>query len=734
MQKSWISKLPVFVTILVAWVVGLKKLIEPDMWWYLKTGKWIVTNSAVPKEDMFSYSFSGVEWINVKWLYEVIVYGFSQIGGPEFTSVFQAMVGFFIVLTIVGIVRPITPKISGGAIALVLIPVLLVVSYRMTARPETISHLFSLLAILIFVLHKYKSPKWLYAWIPLQLLWTNLHEAYATGLVIMLALVGTEFIIKFIEKKKIINTTHLIAIGASILAVSVNPRGFYMLIHPFEIFSQLGQNKFTMELFSASTDYYWQQWQSWFFVFTILVTTAVIAFSEGKDIKASIQNHVKQFSTGYFVVLVLFAYLGFTAYRNIPFFMLAVSPFLIVNLGGLLQHKSNLVNFGSLAFGLIAYLAVVSNIFYELTNSRNRYGLEVDSGYNPIALANAIEKLDYKQPHFSDYLSSAYPMWAIDDYETFIDLRDLDVFPESFFQEMILATQHYPTFIELAELNKMQYAYIKRSDFMGLIGQLHQDTNWRMVFADPMAVLFTKTPDSKLKDLFGNFSELEVSSISIGMSKLFNPLYSQKPHPININLMASSFYMAIGELDLALSRVSNINDPNYEYEKLCALAEVYDQKSLIERNDSLLQLGWNALTQASAKDPNRAKAYELMGMMFYKRGQYTEALPHFKKSIKKDPNQASIWSFMADCQNSFIQQNPGNQKFVDRWFEYMTMAHQLAPTNSVYTYRLGISYCDRNDCKKATPFLEKLGPLPFLSDAENQEIVNCQKRCGVNPK
>ena len=300
-----------------------------------------------------------------------------------------------------------------------------------------------------------------------------------------------------------------------------------MLIHPFEIFSQLNENKFTTELFSYDTHIYWQQWQSKAFVVFIVLFVLMIIFSKGKYIKEGFVELSKSIGLGYIVVIILFAYLGFSAQRNIPFFVLASSPVIAYGLTKIISNKLKFpVLIVSLLLALTSYGMIVSNKFYELTDSNHTFGLQVSSGYNPIGLTKELEKIDYKQPHFSDYLSSSYPLWAIKDYQSFIDLRDLDVFPKAFFNDVILVTQDYPTFQKLDELNKFEYAYLKRTDFAELIGNLNQDTNWRMVFADPIACLFIKEADQKHQDIFQDFSELENTSISNGINAFFNPLYN----------------------------------------------------------------------------------------------------------------------------------------------------------------------------------------------------------------
>ena len=60
--------------VLVLFVWALRSLTEPDIWWQMRTGKWIAEHNAVPKIDVLSYTYHGEPWFNVKWLSELWYY------------------------------------------------------------------------------------------------------------------------------------------------------------------------------------------------------------------------------------------------------------------------------------------------------------------------------------------------------------------------------------------------------------------------------------------------------------------------------------------------------------------------------------------------------------------------------------------------------------------------------------------------------------------------------------
>ncbi len=735
MKENSINYTIVFVVMLVGCAIGVKELIEPDLWWYMRTGEWILENTQVPATDFLSYTHFGVEWINVKWLYEVLIYTFSKIGGPEFVSVFQSIINVLIVWVLYGIYGQLSNSRKTGAWAFVTIAALAICSYRMTARPETISHLFSLLTILIYLLGKNKNLKWFYWWIPLQVLWTNMHEAYATGIVLMFSFAAWEVFLAVKQKQVILKTPIVYSTGLATLGICLNPRGYEMLLHPFEIFSQLNTNKYTTELLDYHSSIYWEKWQSVAFIIVLLLFGWFLVFSNGKQLKKSVQNALNTISGGYILILFLFIYLGFSAQRNIPFFILAISPILAIGLGNIIPKKiDKIVSITALLVGVVSYCFVVSNQFYTLTNSKYNFGLKVDSYYNPIGLGHKLQKIDYKQAHFSDYLTSSYILWKHKDYQSYIDLRDLDVFPASFFEEMLLVSQNYQAFKDLDAMNDFQYVYLKRLDFTGLIRNLNADSNWTMTYADPVACLFQKQKKATQSDVFKAPQQLEVSSLSSAINFILNPIKKEKVSPINMDFMAASFYNAIEDHELALNRLNKLTaNTGFEYQSLCMQGRILTELGVRAQSDSLMAEGLSRTSKAKKLFPKKSEAFYTAGLQFYKQGLLNEAIIDLKLCVKRDKKNVDALSQLALCQNALAQVDPQNSAiYIAGWFKYMEQAYEIDPSNLMFAYQLGVSYCERNKCKKAKKYLEKLEELPFLNAAQNASIVSCKRKCLID--
>src|SRR5262245_46053947 len=67
--------------VLFFWLLFTVGLNDPDYFWHLKTGEYIVAHMSVPSGDPFSYTFQGRPWAPSEWLFEVCLYGvFTLLG------------------------------------------------------------------------------------------------------------------------------------------------------------------------------------------------------------------------------------------------------------------------------------------------------------------------------------------------------------------------------------------------------------------------------------------------------------------------------------------------------------------------------------------------------------------------------------------------------------------------------------------------------------------------------
>ncbi|MGN6476851.1 MAG: hypothetical protein ACTHKV_06470, partial [Flavipsychrobacter sp.] len=495
-----------------AFVLGMKQLREPDIWWQLAAGRWMLEHGAITHTDMFSYTMTGHPWINVKWLYEVLIAGMEKIFGPECVLLLQSLVNVTIVYLLIRTIKYYTQRtkeqIPSFAIALSVLLFLVVSEYRMAGRPEMISHL--LCTLYLFLLWRDPEMNWKkIGWqIPLQCLWANMHEGYPVGIVIAGTALAGSLVSYLITKEKcaLQQTVRMFIIfAACALIILANPNGIQLWKQPFEIYRQVWANKYTTELFSYKDAEYWTVQAKIHIGITVLVFLYWI-MQALSVVKAKQQKtFFTPVTTTYIILLPLFTYLSLTANRNIPFAEIVMFPSIAASLVWLVKtiglskvgfYQKLGDNAGYIGIGLLVifYISIVSDKFYKLTDSPNRYGIHVSMLHNPTGAANFIKEHDIKGTGFSDYFVSSYMLWdRYPDFKSYIDLRDLDVFPVSFFDDYFSMYNHVEKFDSLDHIYNFNYVLLSTSQLANLQYKLYWKEGYNMIYVDPVCVLFLKS-------------------------------------------------------------------------------------------------------------------------------------------------------------------------------------------------------------------------------------------------
>ena len=73
-NKTFSRTLLVALLYLIPSVQALLPLDDPDIWWHLRTGEWILHAGWVPSTDPFSSFGYGKPWAAYSWLFEIMVY------------------------------------------------------------------------------------------------------------------------------------------------------------------------------------------------------------------------------------------------------------------------------------------------------------------------------------------------------------------------------------------------------------------------------------------------------------------------------------------------------------------------------------------------------------------------------------------------------------------------------------------------------------------------------------
>jgi hypothetical protein len=207
--------------------VGLDALSDPDVWWHIRLGDWIIAHHQIPAGELFAYTALGNPLVAHEWLSETIFAALAAAGGLVLVTLLMGVVAWSGMLATVlrGRMRGAGPVILAVGLALgarVAEPVL-------GTRPQVFT--FALVCWTLWIAESYLRSGGRRRWLlpPLFLLWANLHAGFIAGIGFLVVVLVAEAIKRrwslgsAAPRQRI--TDLAVAVGASAIAACVNPYG-----------------------------------------------------------------------------------------------------------------------------------------------------------------------------------------------------------------------------------------------------------------------------------------------------------------------------------------------------------------------------------------------------------------------------------------------------------------------------------------------------------------------------
>jgi hypothetical protein len=162
--------------------VGARLLNDPDTYWQITVGQWILDHRAVPHADIYSFTMYGQPWISTQWLAQVVyavAFGLAGWTGPVVVAAAAVAVTFALLARFLDGRLPRTATLVLIATAFALMTPHLVARPHLLAMPVMVAWVGDLIA----AMDRRSAPSfWL---LPLMALWANLHGGFILGLALI---------------------------------------------------------------------------------------------------------------------------------------------------------------------------------------------------------------------------------------------------------------------------------------------------------------------------------------------------------------------------------------------------------------------------------------------------------------------------------------------------------------------------------------------------------------------
>jgi hypothetical protein len=316
-------------------------LMDTDIWWHLAAGRLMIQEHSFIYVDPFAADTLGAPWVDVHWLFQLLVYLIHAAGGVAALVVAKIVV--IALGTALGVHAACTrlPRSWWLPLAAIVAAFLFPARHLMLARPTILTLLG--LTITLLVLDRVRRDhdlRWAALLLPIQILWANLQGLYLLGPGLVACMVMGDMTTAWLAPRtaalvrppvppRSIRLGLALCIPAMILASAITPYGPRGLALPFVLLGRI--SSLADGVFASEVSENLAPW--------LLERTGPGELSGFKWLAAltflSFLPSLRQgFNLGRFCLCVVFFALALTANRNILLFLWLAGPITAENLIG----------------------------------------------------------------------------------------------------------------------------------------------------------------------------------------------------------------------------------------------------------------------------------------------------------------------------------------------------------------------------------------------------------------
>ena len=236
LKKLKLGHVLTFLGSLLALSAFVLPIVNPDLFWHLSAGRYIIDNFVVPQTDFLSWSMRGRPWFDFEWLVQIFYY--SIFKNFNFAGLF--IFKFLILSGVLHVFYKIIKLYKLEKLSFIVLPaVAAALVTNSDIRPENFTILFFTALVLIFErarlnLIDFKKPAFYLKLFLFFVLGVNLHAGYVYGSVLLFFYWFGELFEEALpwiygKKKRIVfskSKYYLAAFLVSFSASFINPYGY----------------------------------------------------------------------------------------------------------------------------------------------------------------------------------------------------------------------------------------------------------------------------------------------------------------------------------------------------------------------------------------------------------------------------------------------------------------------------------------------------------------------------
>ncbi len=444
---------------------------DPDVWWHMAAGRWIVQHHALPHVDVFSRLSPSPHWNAYSWLFDLLVYGLYRGFG------LVGIMGFVVVmvLSILAALHRITGRLQADFLKAVLIAVAGILCFEQLYSPR--SWLFSIFFFIVQLdmlerarsTGRWKPLLWL---LPMYAVWANLHIQFMDGLVVLGATACEPWLARlwpWPEPRQLRAGKLFAILGGCVAATLVNPYGWGIYHSAYKLVTEPGVINQIQELLAMP----FRNWQNYMVLAMAVAAAMVIARRKKPDLWQSL-------------LLVMGLVISFRSQRDV-WFVVSIAAMILAE--GLPAREPALRPLPKLArplmavavFGIAFVAALIMHVDHASLRAKMARKL-------PVHAVDAALAKKYPGPLFNSYGWGGYLIWRMP-MPVSIDGRAA-VYGEKRLQRSANSWLGKPDWAGNPNLKTARL--VIGPSGVALAQLLKQDPDFRLVYKDKVAAVFVR--------------------------------------------------------------------------------------------------------------------------------------------------------------------------------------------------------------------------------------------------
>jgi len=456
-------------------------VLDPDVWWHLAVGNWIVQHHSVPHTGIFSRSAADRQWLSYSWGYEVLVaraYAWLGLVGLGLFAV-------ALTLAVAYAVYWMTRRLSGHFWLACLLALSTCYAFLFNITPRSVFFsmiFFAVVLTLILEANRSGRAQLLY-YLPLILVfWANIHIQFIYGLFLIGLLAGINLLQRLsafagIRPRFLLPPTlplgKLVAIfTACVLATGVGPYSFRLYA---VIYQYLGA-KFPYQVIH---EFYAIDFRSYSHYVQLLLTAAGF-YAVGS------QKKVDPFKLA---LLTVASVVGFRSMRDSWFICISAAACVADSseqeeTGERYKGETPFETAGVAAAVAVAVLLLVRNT--DFTDQGLRRAI---AGYYPVNAINFLRHNPQRGPLYNTLDWGGFLIWSMPEYPVVIDGR-YDLYGEDLSWHFFRVHMGLESYLTDSYLNDAGLVLLQKD--APLASELSADPRFTLIYQDQLAVIFNR--------------------------------------------------------------------------------------------------------------------------------------------------------------------------------------------------------------------------------------------------